>query len=199
MKLNINDVLSQPKSAPIWVLNKTSGSIRGPIMFEAPKLNGSGVDTVRIPDTWLPVNLTEQLDRAQITAATEFRRIIRVGQIAVIDAEEAEELKARPGANEEDQRVREQSNRFAGHAAELLGGDGSGPVNISNPEEADVSPKIVSIMERIEDSGEIAVINSLRSISSDLSDSERAYIQKMAAKGNYTKLESAITRGSLSV
>ena len=67
MRLTISD-LSKPgmENSPIYVINKTRGDYRGPIIFSAHRLNGRGSDTVRIPDTFLPTNLLDYVPRGQL-------------------------------------------------------------------------------------------------------------------------------------
>ena len=71
--IGINDIESDP-AGPIWVINKSEGIGRSDLSFGVT-LNGQGISVV-IPQTWIPINLTEQAPKAAILNTQGFRRSV---------------------------------------------------------------------------------------------------------------------------
>lgn len=194
----------------VWVLNRTSGTDKGPVNFTVPKSNGTGMDTVIVPLTFLPIDLTEQVTKKQILDSSEFRRALRLGFISLVDNDSAQAMMTISGAEEERLRLR----------SEMLNMEVGAQVSSTNPEEiqpnnaamsavdmreragavsesAAVSsenridnllPTVVVLMEELADKEEVHVINSLRTLRSELTQDDLSYIQDKARSANYRKL-----------
>lgn len=88
----------------IWAVNNSKLSNLGQLgeIFAAiPKLRGHGFDNLRVPQTWLPCELTDQIPRDQLLASTEFRRLVNKRLVILIDARTAEKLNSQAGAERE--------------------------------------------------------------------------------------------------
>lgn len=111
-KITIAQVETEATNLPIWALNG-SAEVReiADVLIGIPKLNGSKVDTLRVPATWLPVCLTEQIPRAQLLASAEFRQSVSSGILILIDPAYAQEVLEQDGAVEEQARLRETEQR----------------------------------------------------------------------------------------
>lgn len=111
-RLTIATVESQATNVPIWALNG-SAEVReaADLLITIPKLNGAKVDSLKLPSTWLPICITEQIPRAQLLAASEFRQAVNQGLVILINAKDAESMLDGEGAEEEKERLRETETR----------------------------------------------------------------------------------------
>ncbi len=106
--LSISEVEQGDLNQPIWALNGSADSSvgqKGDVVVGVPKLNGSKVDALKLPQTWLPVCLTDQIPRAQLLASSEFRTAVGRKLIRLIPEEYAKQLKEQDGAEEEQDRL----------------------------------------------------------------------------------------------
>ena len=95
---------------PVWALNGSSESELaqpGEVHVGIPKINGSKVDDLHLPQSWLPVCLTDQIPRPQLLASSEFRTAVTNRLVVLITAEFAEEISEQEGAEEERERLLE--------------------------------------------------------------------------------------------
>lgn len=92
-------------SNSVFVLNNTKGSTRGQVIFGVPKATGVGLDTVVIPATFIPVELTEQVSKHQLMASSEFRNALSKGLIVAIKDEWAIEYLQSQDALDEIERL----------------------------------------------------------------------------------------------
>lgn len=99
--ISLNDLMQQEPFEPVYVLNTTKGGDRGEVFFTVPNSNGTKEDQVRIPNTYIPVCLTDQVTRKQLLDSSSFRRAVSLGAISLISADDAEaELESSQNANE---------------------------------------------------------------------------------------------------
>lgn len=108
--ISIAETELQDATTPIWAVNsaaETAVGSAGEIHIGIPKLSGSRIDNLSIPQTWLPIRLTDQIPRAQLLGATEFRTPVNSGLITLVTPEYAESILAQDGAEEERQRLTE--------------------------------------------------------------------------------------------
>lgn len=99
------EVEAQTKG-PLYVLNATTGALKGRLMFNIPKANGQGYDLIRVPLTFIPVDVTEEAPRDRIIHSTEFRATLGKGLIKLPTPEYARLLLDSPEGREELERVR---------------------------------------------------------------------------------------------
>lgn len=119
--LSISDIEEQLSSTPIYAINSSAESgvgQAGDILLGIPKINGSKIDGLRIPQTWLPVELTLQIARNQLLAASEFRQAIQSNLLILIGKDDAQRMNTQAGAKQERERIAAQQNhvRTAGGA-----------------------------------------------------------------------------------
>lgn len=107
--LTISDLEQQEGNHPIWSLNGSSQSEigqAGDVHVGIPKINGSGkLDSLYLPQTFLPLNITEQIPRAQLMASSEFRTAVNSRLLILITPEYAEELLQSDGVEDEKERL----------------------------------------------------------------------------------------------
>ncbi len=109
---------------PIWALNTAAESeieAAAEILLTIPKRNGSGNDPLRIPQTWLPQELTKSIPRAQLLVSTEFRQAVNSKLITLIPDTEAKRILGQEGSEDEANRLEEQRRhiRKAGAARSI--------------------------------------------------------------------------------
>ena len=107
--LTISDLEEQEGNQPIWALNGSSQSEvgqAGDVHVGIPKINGSGkIDSLYLPQTFLPINITEQIPRAQLMASSEFRTAVNSRLLILITREYADELMQIDGVEDEKERL----------------------------------------------------------------------------------------------
>ena len=107
--LTVTDIEMQEGNAPIWALNGSSQSEvgqAGEVHVGIPKVNGSSkIDALHLPQTFLPICLTEQIPRSQLIASSEFRGAVNSRLLILITAEYAEEILQSEGVEDEKERL----------------------------------------------------------------------------------------------
>lgn len=130
-----------PKATgPIWAINTADTSelkTAGEVVLPIPKSSGVGdPDIVKVPQTWLPFELTSDVTRPRLLRASLFRKAVTKGLIGLIDEETAARLLRQEGAAEEQARLKavREHIRTAGAArtiadskSEISLADGSDP------------------------------------------------------------------------
>ncbi len=84
--------LEEVEKGPVFVINATSGELGGNLLFSVPKLNGNGHDLIRVPKTFIPIDLSMQVSRQQLIASSEFRSTVNKGLIKIASREYANML-----------------------------------------------------------------------------------------------------------
>lgn len=83
----LRDLEANDNENSIFVLNNTKGNNRGQVIFGVPKATGVGLDTVVIPATFIPVELTEQVSKKQLFSSSEFRNAVSRKMIVLVKSE----------------------------------------------------------------------------------------------------------------
>lgn len=134
-QLSFATVESQPSHQAIWVINTSETSEAGQpgdLHIGIPKLNGSRVDLINVPQTWLPQELTRQVPRSQLLASSEFRSAVNNQLLAMISEEDALRIRRREGATEENQRLQNmKTNQRRAAAARTISDSGADVVNLN--------------------------------------------------------------------
>jgi hypothetical protein len=113
--MTISELEAGSETAPIWALNGSAESDAGQVgdvQVGIPKINGSKIDPLFLPQTWLPQCLTDQIPRRQLLQATEFRQAVHKNLIVLITQAYADTLLAGEGAQEEKERLIEQKRHI---------------------------------------------------------------------------------------
>lgn len=114
----IEEIENQPDNAPLWVVNR-SGEHEfvkqlGEIVLQIP-IPDQNPEQIILPASWLPVNLTERVQRKHLVAATNLRRYYMEGLIMFVTPQYAQLLNDHEGAKEEREELRSRRSRI--HAA----------------------------------------------------------------------------------
>jgi hypothetical protein len=149
--LSISDVRKFDSTKSVWVINTTSSSPamrrnKNPetgkwkqeradvvLMISSVTIHGER-ETVVVPQSFLPVDLTEYTSIRDLLECRSFLRAVREGLLTIIDDESAEELFNAEGAAEERARLQEKQQRLREIGA-AKGITNTEVVNVSNPTE----------------------------------------------------------------
>ncbi len=175
--LEISDLEAGNDKEPIWALNNGPHSdIRSPgeIVVGIPKINGSKSDALHLPQTWLPICLTDQISRLQLLASTEFRNAVNSGLVKLISTAYAKELLEQEGAAEEKSRLAEQKQNIRSATANrainpdlvsVSGTDGKPTEEVSantQQDEDDLDTSFIAFLDVIREKTDIEAMNVIR-------------------------------------
>lgn len=148
--VSINELRAYSPSQSVWVLNTTTSSPtmqrnidpetgkwkqeRADVVIQVNSAVAGEREVVVIPQSFLPIDVTEYASLKELLDCSSFRKALREGLITVIDEDSADELFNSPGADRERKRLREQEDKIRNLSAarsitrtEVL--------NVSNPSE----------------------------------------------------------------
>ena len=174
---SISELEQGDQTKPIWALNgsaKSEVGQPGEVHVGIPKVNGSGkIDDLYLPQTWIPVNLTDQIPRVQLLAASEFRNAVNNNLIILITPEFAKEILNTDGVKEERERLL--ANRRAvreATAARTIQQSGADVISTSEMNEAiadapksdpnELSPSFLMFSDTLETKADIEILNLIR-------------------------------------
>jgi len=107
MQLSIRDLEDDLDRGSIWCLNTTEqAGKRSQLLFVVPKIHGQGLDVVEVPMTFIPIDLTLQVNKKQLLESSEFRRTVASSLIVLVDDTEAGLRMKKAGVKEEIERLR---------------------------------------------------------------------------------------------
>lgn len=172
---SISALEQAPTNQPIWALNGAPSSEvgqPGEIHVGIPKINGSSkIDDLHLPQTWLAINLTDQIPRVQLLASSEFRNAVNNKLIVLITPEYAEHIGAQTGADEERARL-VQAKRAVREAVgtRTIQQSGADVVSTSEIEDAttrvvakaELSPSFVMFVAALASKSDIEALNAVR-------------------------------------
>jgi hypothetical protein len=120
--------LEKADRGPVWVLNNTRDSLEGKVVISIPKKNGNGADIVRVPKSFIPFDITQQVPRMQVLDSADFRKTINTRLLKLVTPEYAAVLLSTEEAKEEITRLRneEQKARMALKKAGVMAEQSSG-------------------------------------------------------------------------
>lgn len=152
--------LEKSNTGPVWVINKTQAADRALLVLSVPRTNGQGVDSVKIPVTFLPIDLTGQVAKRQLLNSGEFRRAVSTGYLELVDPSEAEKVMKQPGAREEMLRLAEADRAITAASQRLTAGSEGTEAATTN-----ISPRVQQFLVSMEEAVDpITTLNTLRSM-----------------------------------
>lgn len=188
--LSISNLEQGDSKSPIWAINGAATSEigqPGEIHVGIPKINGaSKVDDLYLPQTWLPINLTDQIPRAQLLAASEFRNAVLNKLIVLVTEEFAAEVLAQDGAEEEQARLDQQrraireatgARTIQQSGAEITALDGSTLPDAAPASKTELSATFIMFVNNLESKNDIETLNAIRG-RGKLSGKELSHLSK---------------------
>ena len=153
--VSLNELREHPASRSVWALNTTSSSPtmqrnidpetgkwkqeRAVVVLQVNSASSNEREVVVIPQSFLPVDVTEYAPLHDLLECSAFRKSIREGLITIIDEDSADELFNTPGADVERKRLREQEMKIRKLSASRAVAK-SEVINVSNPSENEHQP-----------------------------------------------------------
>jgi hypothetical protein len=161
--------LEKEPRGPVYVINNLKGVYKGMVIVPIARRNGNGQDVVRIPPTFIPVDLTLQVSKDQLLDSSEFRRTVGKKLVVLVNPEYARRLLDTEDGRREAQQVQENMAR-----AKLM--VESQIMNGNTNEEA-------SMVNDIDDS-EVDSLNMHQSASQEEEDAEEGAPTSVRVKSN---------------
>lgn len=115
--------LERTSKGSVFVINNLKQEVRGNIVIPVARKNGNGQDVVRVPPTFIPIDLTMQVSKSQLMESTEFRKTIANRLLLLVTPEYAETILDTPEGQEESRQVAASMSRARTMVeAEMLSG-----------------------------------------------------------------------------
>ena len=174
----------------LWVVNNLRGDSRKTVGMNMPDGAG-GIIMVKIPCTFLPIDLVEQVSRKSVLESKDFRLAYQKRWISILDDSEAEAILGKPGAHQELERLRKEELERESALAEGYGTYADAGTMLNEAElaqagvESQVNPRVEALMESLKTptGDEVTVVNRMRSMR--LNEEDRKFIHAEAEKGEY--------------
>lgn len=103
-------------SRSLWVLNSGPSSVyelEGTILLSIPGTSGQQqAQALKIPATWLPIDLTMNFPKHRILESTDFRAAVKNELLTLIDDSTAKRILGQDGAKEEQKRLIAEARRI---------------------------------------------------------------------------------------
>ena len=181
--------LEKSEHASVWVFN-LSGSAelkdfkRGIINISVNDGIGNTI-SLRVPITWVPVDLTTQVTKTALVMNPQFRRLASAGILKIISEDSALEIVGTPEGRRETIKV---------HAAEKYSGDlADSGINVENEvvSTSNINAIVISVINR-DDLDEDACISVLEGHEMTMNTNDFEYLAKNSKYGGVK--DWAITR-----
>ena len=101
-KLSVGDLERNKDSSSVWVTNNSNP--KGNINLTMNDGMGANM-VVRIPVTFIPVDLATQASKAALVASPTFRRLVSMGMLVIISDDDANRVMSTPQAQKEAARI----------------------------------------------------------------------------------------------
>ena len=167
--LTINDI-EKTELGPVWVTNQTAGPDRSNISIPIKKSNDE-VTQVTIYMSFVPQNLTEQVNKADLIRSDRFRQALSLGLIELVTEDDAKQMLREKGADKERERIR--NMRMS--STQLK------PVEMQDDiaaMESKVSNPVKAFIETMDNSTETEVLNTTRNLGKLNNDDLKAIYSK---------------------
>ena len=106
--LSITQLEDAGPRGSVWVRNTGSQSvyeITGDILLSIPGNAGQQTQALKVPSTWLPIDLTTLFPKHRILESTDFRAAVKNGLLTIVDDNTATRILREDGAREEQKRI----------------------------------------------------------------------------------------------
>ena len=107
--LSVQDLIDDPSSGPIFVLNTSDKVTRGGDVFISINV-GTATRPIKVPRTWVPIEMTRTVPRKSILESVHFMEAVARGLVRIISREEAKKIEARSGYDPEMARLRDRED-----------------------------------------------------------------------------------------
>lgn len=196
-QMSFEELEKDPEKGPVWVFNGTqqgSDNQRRQLMLIVPSLQGNTADTIIIPRTFIPINLTEQVSKKQLVQSSDFRKAVARGLLILTDEETAKTILGRRDSIIEKERLKMEAMKSrellnANNMAVVAEGEGTSATD--NKENVqlirDVSPAVMQVMADTKGRQQIEIKNSLQNIGT-LTQKDFEYVLSNSSEQGLSKL-----------
>lgn len=101
--------LEKSNKGRVWAMNNLSQA--GMVLIGVPKRNGNGQDVAKIPHTFIPIDLTMQVNKAQLLDSSDFRKAVQSKLIRLVTDEYAAKILSSAEGKKEEQIVAQNMSR----------------------------------------------------------------------------------------
>lgn len=188
--------LEESSVKSVFVLNRTTGHEKGNIIISVAKKSGQGTDTVLIPDTFIPINLTEQVSKQQLIDSSDFRSALMSRRLQLVSSDDAEKALETSVARKELDKIYKDREVFRNNVMDLDNvsvehednTQGMRDMMLSSADGAEVEsnfrPAILQLVADLEESNDQdAAISTLRNIEK-VTTKEYRYVYKNVNKAH---------------
>lgn len=175
--LTITEIEQGDPKDPIWAINGSAQSdigVAGEVHVGVPKINGTKVDNLTLPQTWLAQCITEVIPKPQLLSSSEFRNAINSGLVILVTPAYAEMINNQEGAAEEraalNDRKRQIRDATAARSITQSGAEIVNSAEITDRQDATsemkasaLSDAFMTFVTSLTTKSDIEVMNALRS------------------------------------
>jgi hypothetical protein len=190
--MTLNQLERADVNDPIFVVNKAPpvGGMRSRLIIPVPKSGMTNTqDTLNIPPTWIPIELTGQTTRDSILSSSEFRKLVTKEYVLVLTPEYARKMLRSDEAQEELRRLKQEDLMVDAVAMEHSIGMAN-PSGSESNEGQQIKPAIILLMDDPDSNSELTVLNSLKSVV----NKTEADLEYIVAKATAHKMQRVKTK-----
>lgn len=187
MTYTINEAIKNEKEISLYVVNTSDNNqrindkpIKAEVSFPVKSANGQTTN-VRIPSTWIPVDLSLQVTKEDLVKSPDLRRLITRGNLELMREEEALEILNKKEAKMEMERLRKMDSinitvqNFAGQLTDSeRSSTGLKPAE-GNVDAVEVDSLVIELFTR-EDINDQERYAQLINVKSRLNEKDWAYV-----------------------
>ena len=162
----------QSNESNVWVLNTSGGGGAAKGIVNLTIVEGNGrASVLRVPVTFIPIDLTTQATKNAVLSNPDFRRLIAAKVISIISDEEAQAMLSSDKAKEENRRLLNIE-----HAHDVQDSHLTPEVRSIKDEAAGNVGGLAMNIAHTSDGDEDAIVANLRNNAENLSQEELRYI-----------------------
>lgn len=191
--LTLNELEHGDPKEPVFVLNNAPpiGGMRSRLIIPVPKSGMTNTqDTLNIPPTWIPVELTGQTTRDSILQSSEFRKLVSKDYVRIVSPEYAKKALRGEEAQEEIRRIKQEDLMVDAVAMEHSLRTTQPEIAVEGSSEASIKPALILLLDNPTNTDELSILNSLKSV---VNKSE-ADLEYIVAKASAHKLPKVKTK-----
>jgi hypothetical protein len=178
--------LENKRTRNIYVVNTTPADKRANLIFTVQGTGGR-LAVVMIPQTWLPVRVTDSVAAKDLLNSMEFRRAIDIGVLRLVDEISAQVELAKPENQEEIQNIAMEKSQLVSGTLSTFDNSAPTQAELQEDEEIGVNRQVISFMTASGERGEDVTITALRRLGT-LKLRDLRYVRNKAKGANQVKL-----------
>lgn len=201
--LSITELRKQDENTPLWVLNGTmkNPKDRSNVIIMLPLKNGEAQAPLSIFATWIPICVTDKIERKDVLSSRQFLTALDRRIILAISEEAAHTILSQQGAAEEAERVRMLDiNSATGDALGSMEEDSSVKIEVpglEDTQEDTIGNTVHQFIALLESNSGVEALNSLRNLGELNAEEYQLILKESRGLGDAYKEVSAFCRTKL--